>query len=90
MSQYFLYCNQNTVSMTKYACIDFMELFFVVVIFVMYICVPEVEKFLLWTSLKCQDLPSRYRCGAGFGDAISLQVSMSLFANGKSNVLPKG
>jgi hypothetical protein len=67
-----------------------MELFFLVVIFVMYISVPELEKFFLWTSLKCQGLHSRYRCGAGFGDAILLQVSMDLFANGKSNVLPKG
>jgi hypothetical protein len=60
-----------------------MELPFLVVICAMYISVPEMEKFFLWTSLKCQGLQSRYRCGAGFGDAISLQVSMSLLANGK-------
>jgi len=67
-----------------------MELSFLVVIFVMYIAVPEIEKFFLWTSLKCQGLHSRYRCGAGFGDAIPLQLSMSLFENGKNNVLSKG
>jgi hypothetical protein len=67
-----------------------MELSFLVVIFVMYISVPEIEKFFLWTLLKCQGLNSRYRSGAGFGGAISLQVSMSLFADRKNKVLPQG
>jgi hypothetical protein len=58
--------------------------------FLVLISVPEMEKFFLWTLLKCQNLHSRYRFGAGFGGAISLQVSKILFANGKSNVLLKG
>lgn len=87
MWQYFLHCNQNTVCMTKCSGIDFMELSFLVVNFVMYISGPELERFLLWTPLKYQSLRRCYRCGASFGGAILLQVSIILLANGKINVL---
>ena len=87
MWQYFLHCNQNTVCMTKCSGIDFMELSFLVVNFVMWISGPELERFILWTSLKYQSLRRCYRCGASFGGAILLQVSIILLANGKINVL---
>jgi hypothetical protein len=44
--------------------IHFTQLFFLILIFVTYISVSEVEKPFLWAPLNYQGVHSRYRCGA--------------------------